>query len=388
MLFILLWGVLLFRCRYLNFFPVFFVACLLSILTSIFVLTHQQQNRTKIDPQEERFLLEVDAASIRINGDRLQFYGRTVKEKERMTVFYTLDSQEEKEVWGQVQTASYYFVEGDLDFPEPPASPHEFNYAAFLKRQRVHWTLEARRVERKGQAAALFPNIKNAALSHIQRQFPGKTGEYIKALFFSDKRQMGTEMIENFRRLGLIHLLSISGLHIHLLAEMSERLLWRAGVTRERTILLVLFFLGFYGFLLEWSTSVCRAVFQICTAKISETKNLRLESLDNWSIALILSLWIDPFKAGDAGFQLSFGLSFILIFLGQSLWFRKISPFRQSLWSSFLLFLFSVPILTYHFFEFPMISLFLNMLVIPFFSIVILPFLLLLFLLSYFLQVN
>src|SRR5699024_9585433 len=94
--------------------------------------------------------------------------------------------------------------------------------------------------------------------------------------------------------------------------------------------------------------------------------------------------WIDPFKAGDAGFQLSFGLSFILIFLGQSLWFRKISPFRQSLWSSFLLFLFSVPILTYHFFEFPMISLFLNMLVIPFFSIVILPFLLLLFLLSYF----
>ena len=104
----------------------------------------------------------------------------------------------------------------------------------------------------------------------------------VLALFFGDKSMLDFEVRANFRKLGLVHLLAISGLHISILATCLELGLsfvfrfyltikamnsWLWSEVYALIIVLVSSFLGFYMALVGYTPSSQRAFFVYITLR-------------------------------------------------------------------------------------------------------------------------
>lgn len=206
---------------------------------------------------------------------------------------------------------------------------------------------------------------------------------YIKTLLFADTSSIDDQVMNGYKQIGIIHLLSISGLHIQFFIAGLTYILWRIGVTREKTYLFLLFFLPIYGSLTYWGTSIFRAIVMSLISQTSSRLGKPISGLDAWSWTLIIGLWIDPYQIFSIGFQLSYLLSLTLILFSNSLFNQSKFNSVNSLCISFILTLISIPILSFHFFEFSWLGMFTNLIFVPLFTWIIMPLIIVLFISSY-----
>ena len=92
-------------------------------------------------------------------------------------------------------------------------------------------------------------------------------------------------------------------------------------------------------------------------------------------------LFIDPYALFNVGFQLSFLVTFILLLSAPNILKGTMHPVSLLFTTSFLSMIGSAPILLYFFYEFSIISVVVNLLYIPIFNIILLPYLLFVFVL-------
>ena len=305
----LLWSV---RCLFMHHRTLFFLSLFLSIVTALIVAYAQSTYQSQLVPDQTSFYLESDSTTMKIDGDSLRFEGEIQlldESKERVVASYKFSTEEEKNQWKKVQSSKIYQVKGTLTQPNTSNSIHSFDYKNYLKGKQIYWILEMDEIEEVGERHTVFLTIKEKLLFHIDKHLVGKTNLYLKALFLSDKREMDREIMDAYRQIGLIHLLSISGLHVHLFVHLIDYFLLRVGVTREKSILLSLLFIILYGCLLGWGTSVFRSVCQISLIKINNWRQLKWSTLDAWSMTMLLSIWLNPLVIFEAGYQLSYALS-------------------------------------------------------------------------------
>lgn len=367
---------------------------LLSIFFVFVVLLHQGQNVSKLVGDEQSFLLATELSSLKVDGDYLSFKGiveKTDKKepKEKVVVRYYLKTEEEKEKWLTAKVPSHLKITGELTQPAGNSNFNQFNYQDYLKRNNIHWQLDAHEIDwlegikLKQSIAYQIDGIRYSVLQYMNRVFHEKISSYLKILFMADGSALAEQTKASYRALGLIHLFSISGFHISYLAKAFQRLFLRLGITHERTNLLLAIILPAYGILAGLSISIFRAVCQRTLLLWSTILDKELTSLDAWSLAMIASLIINPYHLFEVAFQLSYSLSGLFILMGQQQWMKKLTLLKQSLLFSVLSFLVSIPLLSYHFYEIPWITILTNFLFIPFFTFVLFPSLAILFLISF-----
>lgn len=323
---------------------------------------------------------------VKYDGNQLQFYGivkETAEQKnlsEKVVVFYYIDSLAEKDWWQSQHHKQKLIVEGELSSPEKNRNQYLFGYKQFLFNKRVHWILSADQLE-------VLPNhnshtfwgnyslsaIKERLMEHIDQTMTPKIGDYMMTLLLGDVGAFETELLQQFKDLGLLHLLSISGLHIQFLFSIFSYLLLRAGMTKESSYFILVPILFFYGSLIGWGTSPFRAVVTSFIALSAARFTIRISTLDVWSMTLIAALMIDPYQISSVGFQLSYGLSLLLVLFSKTFLVSRYNYWTHNLLISFVMTVASTPVLMFHFFEFPWIGTIANLLFIPFFSWVLIP---------------
>lgn len=67
----------------------------------------------------------------------------------------------------------------------------------------------------------------------IEESFPASTVGVAQALIFGESRSIAEDTMKNFRELGVVHLLAISGLHVGLLFGALYYVLLRIGLAKE-----------------------------------------------------------------------------------------------------------------------------------------------------------
>lgn len=275
-----------------------------------------------------------------------------------------------------------------LKRPRGLSNPAGFDYARWLFMQRVGATGYVRQRAEQTLLAPASAGVSLAGLRYgiaerLDKQLAsGPARGLIKALSLGDRRDLQRQDWRVFSRTGTSHLIAISGLHVGLVAgwlwfigqwvwRRSERLALRWPAQRAGAVLGLLGALG-YAALAGFSLPTQRALVMLAVALGGVVCARPVMPARTLSLALFLVVLLDPAATLSAGFWLSFGaVGLILLVLGGRL--RSPGKLCQLLRVQAAVSLGLLPLLLLHFGEASVIAPLVNLLLVPWFALALVP---------------
>lgn len=214
--------------------------------------------------------------------------------------------------------------------------------------------------------------IKNTLFSSMDNTIAGIS----YATIVGDKSYISEEDISIFSKTGLAHILAISGLHISVFCYALKRTLQKLRVDRYINLAIVFTILIFYLNLCDFSISAVRAGIMAMCLVICDTFSARYDMLSSLSFACLIILIINPLSLFTYSFCLSVlsVLSITMLYpLLKDIAYTKIKINENFLIDGFLLSLsvqlFTIPLIINMNKEFNIISILLNIFVVPIFQV-------------------
>ena len=199
-------------------------------------------------------------------------------------------------------------------------NPGEFDYGKYLFRKRIYARLYIAEgsMERTGQDRQSIGCLLEPARAYVQtrltRFLPDPdTQAILHALLLGDRRQLDSDTRDRFARMGLLHLLAVSGLHVmvvgmilyHLLGPLLYRLRLRWRTVDILRVTCTVILLTGYMLLTGCSASVVRAVVMASLFLAAVSLQRPSQSLNSLGAAVCVLLAAAPAHLFEAGFQLS-----------------------------------------------------------------------------------
>lgn len=130
---------------------------------------------------------------------------------------------------------------------------------------------------------------------------------FLMAVLLGDNR-IDSDLLENFRGAGMLHLLALSGTHVAVIAFLIAVLFFPVGIagSQRMRIWLTLGLLWGYALLTGMSPSVVRAVVMASFVSLSRLGGVRSNPVNSLCAAAILIFMFKPASLFMPGFQLSF----------------------------------------------------------------------------------
>lgn len=294
---------------------------------------------------------------LKVNGDLLTGSALLEVEGQSERVFfrYTLTSEEEQKEFLELNHVVKVSVEGMIE--EIEAARNKGNFDAknhYLSLGILHSykieSLSNRKVAVKGILAAI-ENLRFWLLHQVRMQKENQVKQYTLALLLAEKSGFDEEVWEQYKQLGILHVLAISGLHISLMVSVLQKFCWRCGITREKTDGVLMCFVLFYGFVIGWGISGTRAIGMVIFSILLKRWTPLRHHSQLWSLLgmLVVSLLIWPGILWNVAFQLSYALSAVILLLSK--WQKSVLPkANSSLWIPIGVSVIALPLICQYFF--------------------------------------
>lgn len=335
-------------------------------------------HKTVYSGTEKSFQITFNEQSI-VDGNLLKAKVMT-EQKEVFQLYYKMFTEEEKNYLNShLQIGLTCSAKGSLSKAESSRNENSFNYQQYLKQQNIHWLLKAENIEwshcsiTSSSVVTKLKNFRQQGITYVNEHFPSTSSGFVTALLFGDQTYIDEDVLTNYQRLGIVHLLAISGLHVSFLTGMLFFLGIRIGITRERMMIVILIFLPMYAIISGAAPSVLRACCMAMLFTFLYLRKKRLSAITSIGIVYLAMLFIQPNMLFNIGFQLSFAVTFAIMM--SFLIFQKYpQKMMQLLVVSIVGQLVALPILLYHFYEVSVLGVLLNVLFVPIYSSLLLPF--------------
>lgn len=195
----------------------------------------------------------------------------------------------------------------------------------------------------------------------------------MKAMLLGNKNELDSEVKDLYQRSGISHILAISGLHISLIGMGIYKLLRRIRIPLIVASCVAIFIMINYGIMIGLSASSYRAIVMFILQVTAKVVKRTYDTLTALALASLLILIEQPLYIYHAGFLLSFGavMGIALLYPILSKWIPCKNKILQSFMTSLSVSLFTFPIILYFFYEFPVYSILLNLIVVPSMVIVV-----------------
>ncbi|HEV7594936.1 MAG TPA: DNA internalization-related competence protein ComEC/Rec2 [Gemmatimonadaceae bacterium] len=168
----------------------------------------------------------------------------------------------------------------------------------------------------------LLARIRTRAGRSIDHTF-GEDAPLARALLIADQRQIPSEMRDRYASAGLVHMLSISGLHVAVIAAAME-LLFQVGRMPRRVALLGAFIAtGVYVAVIGAPPPALRSAAMLGVTMISRLAQRPTSAWAAWAIGAFIPLFA-PRTVVDVGYQLSV-LGMCALVAAGSLWRRHLA---------------------------------------------------------------
>jgi competence protein ComEC len=216
-------------------------------------------------------------------------------------------------------------------------------------------------------------NYKYKVINTFYGILPEKDAGILSAMILGEAELLDEEMKELYQKNGISHILAISGLHISILGISFYQLLSKLRIPLLPATLLSIGFILVYGILTNFSVSTNRSIVMLVVMMIAKVVGRTYDIISALSLSAIIILIQSPLQILNAGFLLSFGaiLGIVLLYPVLNNLFSVNNQLLKGLILSISIQLMTLPILLYFFYELPVYSLLLNLIILPTASLII-----------------
>ena len=285
-----------------------------------------------------------------------------IKAKEKLLITYKYQDKE----FNNLSYGDKIKVKGTLITPSKNTNQNTFNYQKYLYYKKIYYLVEATSINKIANNNNYLYTIKNTLYQKINKL---KSSNYIKTLLFCDNT-LSKEIKESYRINGISHLFSVSGMHINFFVSIIYLYLNKITYNKRIKYLITNIFIITYLILFP-SSSLLRSAVMSILYSINYLLKLKIKKIDILLLTLGVSLLINPFIIYDLGYIYSYTITFFLVLSSSTL--KKKNKISKIIYISLLSFLVSIPITIYNSFEINIISILLNIILVPIISIIILP---------------
>lgn len=203
---------------------------------------------------------------------------------------------------------------------------------------------------------------------------PGEAGE-LSAMLLGEKSLLEEETKKIYKLLGIYHILAISGTHLTVIGMGVTKALEKAGAGLKLSSAAAGAVMIFYGAFTGNSVSTLRAVIMFLLYAGARIIGRTYDMLSALALSGILILLDNPGYLYHSGFLLSYlavaGIGILTPVLSERKREGKAKKVREGLTGGMAVFLAQLPVLEYFFYEIPLFSLAVNLLVIPLLPLVL-----------------
>ncbi|MCK8826958.1 DNA internalization-related competence protein ComEC/Rec2 [Natroniella acetigena] len=332
-----------------------------------------------------------DEALEEVVGERVEIEGRIVEVEETyqgmrylltdlQVAEFDLTSQQKVLLFDwtaaeeQLNYGDLVKVNTELELAPRKRNPGGFSYQNYLKRNGIYalgHINSSSQVKRIGRRANFFLeqvfNLRVKITQLLDSHFSNPNNYILQALLLGNKSLLPPEVENDFREVGLSHLLVISGFHIGLLSYIIYFICQKLKLSEKITLILNLLVLGSYLLLTGWQLPALRAVILISLVLWGKLLNRKIDIYNLLAGVALIILLINPWSLFTVSFQLSFGaviaISYLTPLISSKLpFFLKVN---NLLAASIAAQIGLLPILVYYFNQISVISVLANLLLTP-----------------------
>ena len=327
----------------------FYIILVILVLCLAFI-RNSFHNESKFNGSETSFVGIVDEIK---NGD--DYYKITIKSKEKI-----IGSYYSKEPLN-ISLGDKITFKGTLSKPKNNTIPNTFNYRKYLYNHHVYYLVKIDSIKVVSKTRSIKYMVKNYI---VKRSEKFKHSDYFKAFLIGDKSEMDDYSL--FQKNGVSHLFAISGMHLSLLSGI---ILFVLKKSRFKEILACIFLILF-SMITNYSASIYRSLLLFIFIMLNKKLDLRINTVNVLLLVVCTLLIFNPLIIYDMGFLYSVSVSLGLILFNK---YMKKNYFVNMFLTSFIAFLFSLPITLYYNYEVNLMQIINNVIIVPLVSVIIYP---------------
>ncbi|HEX6914657.1 MAG TPA: ComEC/Rec2 family competence protein [Chitinophagaceae bacterium] len=266
-------------------------------------------------------------------------------------------------------------------------NPGAFDYKSYCAFQGIHHQvfLTSRDFrllpgEKPGFFHRYMVNTRLQVLACLEKYISNKDCRAVaEALLIGYREHLDPELVQSYSATGVVHIIAISGLHLGMIYAVLTWVFPLFRLHRNRIVkpLVILLVLWFFTFIAGAVPSILRSAVMFSCIIIGETFSRKASIYNTLAVSAVILLLYNPFYLWDAGFQLSYTAVFSIVVFAR--YVKGLLQFENKLlgltWRMLSVTLsaqvFTLPVVLYHFHQFPNLFLLTNMVVVPLSAVIL-----------------
>ena len=234
------------------------------------------------------------------------------------TILVRVDKFRQRFIYGDIIRLT-----GSLKKALPRRNPGQFDYQSYLADHHIYFLTQ---VNAPGQIELLQRKQGNLFIQHLIipiRQYLVETFNYymneetraiINALILGEKQNLEAETVSAFQRVGVVHVLAISGLHVGFIITFVFSSVSLLRFNRLHKIWILCLVLVFYIIMVRFKIPVIRSATMALLYLISRVLERKVSIYNVIFSSMLVILIIDPRELFRPGFQFSFSAVLSIIY--------------------------------------------------------------------------
>jgi len=290
-------------------------------------------------------------------------------------------------------------ISGSIKRTQNQRNPGQFNYRKYLESKDIYHivyiTNEADlKLVKTGTGNRMYSKVilpgKDYLISSIDNLMNDDCAGLMKALIAGEKGDLNPDIIRDFRNVGIIHVLAVSGLHVGFIIIFLFSIISFFRLSLKIKLYILIIFLFVYAAIIDFKPPVVRASMMASIYMFALANERKVSVINIIAATALILLLFNPDLLFDPGFQFSFFavLSIIIGFkkLNTSLPLKKylinrnynkkiVDLLNKLIWLPFLISisatLGTLPLTVYYYGMIPLLAIVVNVFAIPIIGILL-----------------
>lgn len=286
----------------------------------------------------------------------------------KKVICYLKAGQPEAEMGSCVQ------LQGRLSCFEIASNPGQFDAYSYYQISGISYRINQAEIKAKttkyNKLTQGLYRLRVFFSKKIEESLPEKEASVMQTMLLGEKGSMDKELKALYQRNGIAHILAISGLHVSMLGMGFYKILRRYGIPMKAAAALAAGVMILYGIMTGFSVSALRAVIMFVIHMAAIIWERTYDMLTAVSVAAALMLVQQPRYFFHSGFLFSFGcvLGIGLLFPVLLEKVQKGHFIVRAVLSGVGMTVITLPVSLWFYYQYPVCSVLLNLIVIPLMS--------------------